>query len=106
MVLTHERRSAKYSRFANITFQIAGAEETRKSGVILDVSYGEGGRSNTGLGVNGNTDLERAQVCELLRNVMERFMKRVCGLREQIGPEVAVCFIKYGRERCISKNTY
>ena len=43
--------------------------------------------------MNGNTDLERAPVYMRIETRDEE-MKRVCGLRERIGPKVEDCLSK------------
>lgn len=54
------------------------------------VSYGNGGSGIAWQGVNGDTEVELAPVCELA-SVTKGFMQRTCGLREKVGSDVPIC---------------
>ena len=62
--------------------------------VILDLSFRKGGAVDEYIGVNGDTAFEEAPKSET-GGVMPAILRRICALREVVGPDVPIYTSKW-----------
>ena len=70
-----------------------GVSSKEKLRVILDLSFGKGGAVDEYIGANGDTAFEKAPKSET-GGVMPAILRRICALREAVGPDVPIYISK------------
>ena len=87
VVVLHKSAAEFVSHLRISPLGVSSSKE--KLRVILDLSFGKGGAVDEYIGVNGDTAFEKAPKSET-GGVMPVSVRRVCALREAIGPDVPI----------------